>query len=266
MPTDTVKKRVLLTRYLYQYTARNTSDYFIHKDLRGFLRREMDFYIKNEIMNLDDIENSDVAAVENYLVLLKVFRRIAGKLIDFLGQLEDFQKKLWLKKKFVVQCDCCITLDRVPKTFYPEILCNRQQWEEWGRLGFIGNVDFHDPTNRREPMFERLDFLCAGTEYTVETFGREPRVTINNKFHEIKSIEQDTLWVEEVDFFQKYPFFMVDTRFFSEDFKARPVRVDSRLRRTVRRRIDSFREFSGSESAAGTLSRAGEMYLYRPTV
>ena len=220
-PTDTVKKRVLLTRYLYQYTARNTSDYFIHKDLRGFLRREMDFYIKNEIMNLDDIENSDVAAVENYLVLLKVFRRIAGKLIDFLGQLEDFQKKLWLKKKFVVQCDCCITLDRVPKTFYPEILCNRQQWEEWGRLGFIGNVDFHDPTNRREPMFERLDFLCAGTEYTVETFGREPRVTINNKFHEIKSIEQDTLWVEEVDFFQKYPFFMVDTRFFSEDFKAR---------------------------------------------
>lgn len=220
-PTDTVKKRVLLTRYLYQYTARNTSDYFIHKDLRGFLRREMDFYIKNEIMNLDDIENSDVAAVENYLVLLKVFRRIAGKLIDFLGQLEDFQKKLWLKKKFVVQCDCCITLDRVPKTFYPELLCNRRQWEEWERLGFIGNVDFHDPTNRREPTFERLDFLCAGTEYTVETFGRKPRVTINNNFHEIKSIDQDTLWVEEVDFFQRYPFFMVDTKFFSEDFKAR---------------------------------------------
>lgn len=220
-PTDTVKKRVLLTRYLYQYTARNTSDYFIHKDLRGFLRREMDFYIKNEIMNLDDIENSDVAAVENYLVLLKVFRRIAGKLIDFLGQLEDFQKKLWLKKKFVVQCDCCITLDRVPKTFYPEILCNRQQWEEWEQLGFIDNVDFHDPTNRREPTFERLDFLCDGIEYTVETFGRKPRVTINNKFHEIKSIDQDTLWVEEVDFFQRYPFFMVDTKFFSEDFKAR---------------------------------------------
>lgn len=220
-PTDTVKKRVLLTRYLYQYTARNTSDYFIHKDLRGFLRREMDFYIKNEIMNLDDIENSDVAAVENYLVLLKVFRRIAGKLIDFLGQLEDFQKKLWLKKKFVVQCDCCITLDRVPKTFYPEILCNRQQWEEWGRLGFIGNVGFNDPTNRREPTFERLDFLCAGIEYTVDTFGRKPRVTINNKFHEVKSIYQDTILVEEVDFFQRYPFFMVDTKFFSEDFKAR---------------------------------------------
>lgn len=220
-PTDTVKKRVLLTRYLYQYTARNTSDYFIHKDLRGFLRREMDFYIKNEIMNLDDIENSDVAAVENYLVLLKVFRRIAGKLIDFLGQLEDFQKKLWLKKKFVVQCDCCITLDRVPKTFYPEILCNRRQWEEWGRLGFIGNVDFNDPTNRREPTFERLDFLCAGIEYTVDTFGRKPRITINNKFHEVKSIYQDTILVEEVDFFQRYPFFMVDTKFFSEDFKAR---------------------------------------------
>lgn len=143
-PTDAVKNRILLSKYLYQYTARNTSDYFIHKNLRGFLRREMDFYIKNEIMNLDDIENSDAAAVENYLVLLKVFRRIAGKLIDFLGQLEDFQKKLWLKKKFVVQCDCCITLDRVPKTFYPEILRNRRQWEEWKALGLFDPIDLDD--------------------------------------------------------------------------------------------------------------------------
>ncbi|MGN0848718.1 MAG: site-specific DNA-methyltransferase, partial [Victivallaceae bacterium] len=126
-PTDKVEKRVLITRYLYQYTARNTADYFIHKNLRGFLRREMDFYIKNEIMNLDDVENSDVATVENYLILLKVFRRIAGKLIDFLGQLEDFQKKLWLKKKFVVQCDYCITIDRIPEKFYPAIFSNQKQ-------------------------------------------------------------------------------------------------------------------------------------------
>ncbi len=55
-------ERTLLEKRLTDYTARNTFDYFIHKDLRGFLRRELDFYIKNEVMRLDDIEDEDCAA------------------------------------------------------------------------------------------------------------------------------------------------------------------------------------------------------------
>ncbi|MBF0234014.1 MAG: hypothetical protein HQK65_13400 [Desulfamplus sp.] len=39
----------------------------INKDLSGFLKRELDFYIKNEVMHFDDIENADAPAVENYL-------------------------------------------------------------------------------------------------------------------------------------------------------------------------------------------------------
>ena len=58
-PTEKDKKRPVLAKYINQYTARNTMDYFIHKDLGGFLRRELDFYIKNEVMRLDDIENAD---------------------------------------------------------------------------------------------------------------------------------------------------------------------------------------------------------------
>ena len=45
-PTKANPKRTLLEKHLTQYTARNTFDYFIHKDLGGFLRRELDFYIK----------------------------------------------------------------------------------------------------------------------------------------------------------------------------------------------------------------------------
>lgn len=47
-PTDANPKRTLLEKHLNDYTARNTFDYFIHKDLGRFLRRELDFYIKNE--------------------------------------------------------------------------------------------------------------------------------------------------------------------------------------------------------------------------
>tara|TARA_R110002096_G_scaffold130743_7_gene280153 strand:- start:657 stop:3224 length:2568 start_codon:yes stop_codon:yes gene_type:complete len=123
-----------LEGHLKRYTARNTFDYFIHKDLGGFLRRELDFYIKNEVMHLDDIESDTVPRVEQYLSKIKVIRRIAGKVIDFLAQLEDFQKKLWLKKKFVVETQYCITLDRIPEEFYLEIADNDAQREEWANI------------------------------------------------------------------------------------------------------------------------------------
>ena len=120
--------------HLDRYTARNTFDYFIHKDLGTFLRRELDFYIKNEVMHLDDVENESAPRVEQYLSKIKVIRRIAGKIIAFLAQLEDFQKKLWLKKKFVVETHYCITLDRIPEEFYAEIAANDAQRGEWARL------------------------------------------------------------------------------------------------------------------------------------
>ena len=57
-----------------------------------------------------------------------------------LAGLEDFQKKLWLKKKFVVQSDYCITLDRVPESLYEEICANEEQHEEWKRLFDIESI------------------------------------------------------------------------------------------------------------------------------
>jgi len=120
-----------LEGHLRRYTARNTFDYFIHKDLGGFLSRELDFYVKNEVMHLDDIESDTTPRVEQYLSKIRVIRRIASKVIDFLSQLENFQKKLWLKKKFVVETQYCITLDRIPEEFYPEIATNEAQCEEW---------------------------------------------------------------------------------------------------------------------------------------
>ncbi|MBX3329036.1 MAG: site-specific DNA-methyltransferase [Nitrospira sp.] len=136
----TVSDATRLRVHLDRYTARNTFDYFIHKDLGCFLRRELDFYIKNEVMHLDDVESETTARVEQYLSKIKVIRRIAGKIIAFLAQLEDFQKKLWLKKKFVVQTDYCITLGCIPKEFYPEIAANDAQRQDWIRLFAIDEI------------------------------------------------------------------------------------------------------------------------------
>ncbi|MEI2635821.1 MAG: site-specific DNA-methyltransferase [Methylotenera sp.] len=130
----------LIARYLNQYTASNTMDYFIHKNLGGFLKRELDFYLKNEVLRLDDLGTSEQPAADNYISLLKklhTLRSIAYKLIDFLAQTEEFQKKLWLKKKFVVATHYCITLDRIPESFYAQIAANEQQWAQWGELGML---------------------------------------------------------------------------------------------------------------------------------
>ncbi|WP_434479426.1 DNA methyltransferase [Gemmatimonas sp.] len=133
-PTEKAPTRTVLAKHLKGYSDRNTFDYFIHKDLGGFLRRELDFYIKNEVMHLDDVENETAPRVEQYLSKIKVVRRIAAKIIDFLAQLEDFQKRLWLKKKFVVESHWCITVGYIPESLYPQIAENLVQIQEWEDL------------------------------------------------------------------------------------------------------------------------------------
>ena len=130
-----------LRAHLNRYTARNTFDYFIHKDLGGFLLRELDFYLKNEVMHLDDIECAGTVRVEQYLSKLKVIRRIARKIITFLAQLEDFQKKLWLKKKFVVETSWCIRVSGIPDEFLPEIAANDAQRAEWVDLCRVDTIE-----------------------------------------------------------------------------------------------------------------------------
>ncbi|MBW2570207.1 MAG: site-specific DNA-methyltransferase [Deltaproteobacteria bacterium] len=186
-PTGKDKKRSLLAKYVNQYTARNTCDYFIHKDLGGLLRRELDFYIKNEVMRLDDIENSDVPAVESYLTKIKILRKISHKIIDFLAQLEDFQKKLWLKKKFVVETNYCITLDRIPEDLYPEIAGNEEQKEEWVKLFAIDEIkgDLHT-RKYSEPL-------------TVKFLKENPFLVVDTGFFDDESKERLIASIDDFD-------------------------------------------------------------------
>jgi adenine-specific DNA-methyltransferase len=139
-PTEKEKQRTLLQKHLLDYTARNTFDYFIHKDLGGFLTRELDFYIKNEVLFIDDLNTRDEQEFLKQLSKIKAIKKIGEKIIAFLAQLENFQKKLWLKKKMVVDCNYCITLDRVPKELYPEILNNQAQIQEWIKLFAVDEI------------------------------------------------------------------------------------------------------------------------------
>ena len=172
VPTEKNKERTLLMKHLQDYTAKNNFDYFIHKDLGGFLRRELDFYIKNEVMFLDDL---DATHIMEHLAQVKAIKQVGEKIITFLAQLEDFQKKLWLKKKFVVGCDYCITLDRIPHTLYPEIIANDEQRKEWVRLFAIDEIKGDMMTEGySEPLTEKFlednPFLVLDTKFFSAEF------------------------------------------------------------------------------------------------
>lgn len=185
-PTDKNSKRTVLEKHLTSYTSRNTFDYFIHKDLGGFLSRELDFYIKNEMLYLDDIENATSAKIEESLGKIRTFKHVAKKIIAFLTQLEEFQKSLWLKKKFIIETNYCITLDRIDSKYYAEILANEEQKAEWKKLFSVNVKTLEDLTpyllidtkffsmdfkNKLLSEFDNLDEQIDGVLINSENFG-----------------------------------------------------------------------------------------------
>lgn len=176
-PTEKNPQRTLLEKYLTDYTNKNTADYFIHKDLGGFLRRELDFYIKNEVMHLDDVQNAGAFAdIEKNLRMIQCLRAIALELTDFLAQLEDFQKKLWLKKKFVVSSHYCITLDRVPEELYLEVAANERQWEQWKRLGIWEDAVTGAVDDLKANPYWMLDTSLFGNIFKFKLIGLLPNL------------------------------------------------------------------------------------------
>lgn len=163
-----------LKKRLQAYTHRNTADFFIHKDLKQFLNRELDVFIKNEVLPLSSLIFEDTNFQEdnltkvNWIETAKLVHRITTQIIGFLSHIEEFQKRLWLKKKFVLSTDYCLTLDRVPEEFYTEIVENTAQLEEWKDLFAIDEIDSNlIDTDYSEPL--SVEFLKENPNLVLDT-------------------------------------------------------------------------------------------------
>lgn len=129
----------LLLRHLRHFTRRQTSDYFIHPRLKEFLTRELEFYLKDQALHLEDLDPDLFPA---RLRTLRVIRQLGEEIIAFLDQLEQVQCRLFEKRKFVLRTDYLCTLQHVPRDLWPEILANEAQRAEWQRLFAVdGPVD-----------------------------------------------------------------------------------------------------------------------------
>lgn len=162
MQNEYIKIQDTLLYQLNRFTSKNTKDYFIHKDLKKFLSEQLEFFIKDEVMNIDTLEQEKF--LDKHITRAKVVRDIGKDIIDFLAQIENFQKRLWEKKKFVLSTDYVISLDRIYQFTdndflaytIEEILKNPKQLQEWEELGF-GKIETEND------LYIRKDFI--DTEY-----------------------------------------------------------------------------------------------------
>ncbi|MCB1148051.1 MAG: site-specific DNA-methyltransferase, partial [Leptospiraceae bacterium] len=168
-PAGASSKMSVIEKHLVGFTGRHNFDYFIHKDLGGFLRRELDYYLKTEVMQLDNLNTSDEVEAGKYLSQLRSIKKVGEKIITLLAQLEDFQKKLWLKKKLVYDTQYCFTLDKIDESFYPEIAANDKQREEWVKLYAIDEIksDVTGKTGYSNKL--KVDFLKENPYLMIDT-------------------------------------------------------------------------------------------------
>ena len=161
-------KPTLLMQRLTHFARVHASDYFIHRDLSGFLTRELEFYVKDQVLGLADIEG-DLAAK---LRVVKVFRTVAEDLIAFLAQVEEIQKRFFEKKKLVLRTDWMVPVRHVPRDLWPQVLANETQRQAWKDLFGLepGASVFNAEGEVNEAVLEAHPTLVVDTAFFDEAF------------------------------------------------------------------------------------------------
>ena len=173
----------LFLYHLERYTTVNKFDYFIHKDLKGFLQRELDTFLKNDVFSIAFLdpawkEQEVQEAIKNNVLKASAIRDIALVVIDFMSELEEFQKRLFEKKKFVVESHYCMTLDRIPASVYDEVIQyiltdkDKKQIQDWIDFKFIIGSEL-EPTKTKskkdDEFADAKEFLKVNDKLVVDT-------------------------------------------------------------------------------------------------
>ena len=205
----------LLPHHLNRWAVKNESDFFIHKDLRRFLSGELDYFLKSVVLNLDNLLAAGEQRAEPNFRLLDAVKRLGTEIVDFVSQLEDFQKALFEKKKFVLETSWCLTLDRIPASVkeevYTAILANDRQWEEWETLYKIStlNHEADSPANQETESFI-LRETPPETSARAATYSRQKQNVVYSS-EANKSPSPFRGFAPSREFLEAHPYLMLDT-------------------------------------------------------
>ena len=106
---------------------------------------------------------------EGWFQMMRVIKSAGGQIIDFLNQIENFQKILWEKRKFVTETQYCITIGHIDESFHEDIAGCEAQWDEWKELFGIDEDQANLFNSGKDKMGKRVEFLKARPTLVIDT-------------------------------------------------------------------------------------------------
>jgi adenine-specific DNA-methyltransferase len=132
-------------------------DYFIHENLKKFLTKEKERYIKEHMFS--DLNSIFTGSIDNTTIIVaKAFHQVCSKIIDILSVAEEFQKEIYEKQKFITECEYCLTIDNIEEELYNNILNNEKQIEKWKKLYGVTDIDEEFLKNNKELVLDTKYF------------------------------------------------------------------------------------------------------------
>lgn len=135
-----------ISHHLKKFKNLRKTDFFIHKRLEAFLKEELDYYLKTNILrDISTLSDVDIKTTQ-------VVKKVGEFIIKFIASLEEIQKMLWEKKKFAYDVNYIITLDKLSKELLEEIFKHEnfdKQIAEWEELKLISEF-------KKEELYDGL--------------------------------------------------------------------------------------------------------------
>jgi adenine-specific DNA-methyltransferase len=166
----------LLKKHLMRYVAGQTRDFFVYPQLGEFLDGELDYYLKNEFLEMWDRADGEALARERGK--LTVVRDVGKAIVAFLAAIEDVQAQLFEKRKCVLASDWLVRVSALPKdkaahTLVNEACTNAAQVNEW--LVWLGEQPLKgravaNPAKRGKDILAEYPHLCLHTRHFDESF------------------------------------------------------------------------------------------------
>ena len=174
----------LFTHHARRFARKRTSDFFIHRDLRAFLAREIDYYLRSEVLALRSLVAGGEDRADAWIEKVRIIREVGTSVIEFLAQIEGFQKMLWEKRKFVVNVGYCVAVGVMPDELRASVLECEAQWDEWRTLGCVSDHDTlfggDDGPDARREFLERNPGLLLDTRHFDRGFVDELLAAIDD--------------------------------------------------------------------------------------
>jgi len=150
--------------HLKKFKNIRKTDFFIHKRLETFLKEELDYYLKTNVLrNISILSDTDIKTTQ-------IVKKVGEFIIKFIASLEELQKMLWEKKKFAYDVNYIITLDKLSMELLKEIINHpnfTHQIEEWRELKLINGFN-KDELYEKASLKKEYRYLPLDTKHFDE--------------------------------------------------------------------------------------------------